>query len=233
MEVKMKKDNKELIEEQNLLNSDVLKSKITFQIEDKNYTLQMFILQEIKKLKLILEITDKNKSKSIYSNSFSLYDLISLNTFFSKFKDDYEAFNYLMNNYTKVDKTNEVSNNKEIKLSLLFTITEDYEQNNIKQQKIEFILHNTNMNVKYKSNLYLTNTIQNLKMTLEKFNSSISELKSNIDKEKIRKKNIKLELENLINNKFEEIKENKSINEIKLKIKNIEDKKMKKIKNKI
>lgn len=225
MEVKMKKDNKDLIEDQNLLNSDVLKSKITFQIEDKNYTLQMFILQEIKKLKLILEITDKNKSKLIYSNSFSLYDLISLNTFFSKFKDDYEAFNYLMNNYTKVDKTNEVSNNKEIKLSLLFTITEDYEQNNIKQQKIEFILHNTNMNVKYKSNLYLTNTIQNLKMTLEKFNSSISELKLNIDKEKIRKKNIKLELENLINNKFEEIKENKSINEIKLKIKNIEDKK--------
>ena len=220
----MKNENKD----KNLLNSDILKSKITYQIEDKTYTFQMFILQEIKKLKLILEITDKNKSKSTFSNSFSLYDLISLNTYFSKFKDYLEAFNYLMNNYTKVDQTNELSNNKDIKLSLLFTTNEDFEQNNIKQQKVEFILHksnNINTHSKSKININLAPIIQNLKMSLEKFNSSINELKSNIDKEKIRKNDIKIELENLINNKLEEIKNNKIFNELKQKIKNIEDKK--------
>ena len=211
------------INEKNLLNSDILKSKITYQIDDKTYTFQMFILQQIQKLKLILEITDKNKSKSTFSNSFSLYELISLNTYFSKFEDYLEAFNYLMNNYTKVDQTNELSK-KEIKLSLLFTTNDDFEQNNIKQQKVEFVLQITNTtHLKPKINTNLAPIIQNLKMSLEKFNSSINELKSNIDKEKIRKNEIKIELENLINNKFEEIKNNKMFNDKKLK--NIEDKK--------
>ena len=223
----MKNDNKD----KNLLNSDILKSKITYQIDDKTYTFQMFILQETQKLKLILEITDKNRTKSIFSNSFTLYELISLNTFFSKFEDYLDAFNYLMNNYTKVDQTNELSNNKEIKLSLLFNTNEDFEQNNIKQQKVEFVLQRSNTPLKSKINTNLAPIIQNLKMSLEKFNSSINELKSNIDKEKIRKNDIKMELENLINNKFEEIKNNKMFNDIKLR--NIEDKKYDKNKEQI
>ena len=223
----MKNDNKD----KNLLNSDILKSKITYQIDDKTYTFQMFILQETQKLKLILEITDKNRTKSIFSNSFTLYELISLNTFFSKFEDYLDAFNYLMNNYTKVDQTNELSNNKEIKLSLLFNTNEDFEQNNIKQQNVEFVLQRSKTPLKSKINTNLAPIIQNLKMSLEKFNSSINELKSNIDKEKIRKNDIKMELENLINNKFEEIKNNKMFNDIKLK--NIEDKKYDKNKEQI
>lgn len=231
----MKNENKD----KNLLNSDILKSKITYQIDDKTYTFQMFILQDIKKLKLILEITDKNKSKSIFSNSFSLIDLITLNVYFAKFSDYLEAFNYLMNNYTKVDQTNELSKNKEIKLSLLFTTNDDFEPNNIKQQKIEFTLlysntiTNTNTQLKSKINVNLAPIIQNLKISLEKFNSSINELKTNIDKEKIRKNDIKIELENLINNKLEEIKNNNIFNELKLKIKNIEDKKYDKNKEQI
>ena len=223
----MKNENKD----KNLLNSDILKSKITYQIDDKTYTFQMFILQETQKLKLILEITDKNRTKSIFSNSFTLYELISLNTFFSKFEDYLDAFNYLMNNYTKVDQTNELSNNKEIKLSLLFNTNEDFEQNNIKQQNVEFVLQRSKTPLKSKINTNLAPIIQNLKMSLEKFNSSINELKSNIDKEKIRKNDIKMELENLINNKFEEIKNNKMFNDIKLK--NIEDKKYDKNKEQI
>ena len=174
----MKNDNKD----KNLLNSDILKSKITYQIDDKTYTFQMFILQETQKLKLILEITDKNRTKSIFSNSFTLYELISLNTFFSKFEDYLDAFNYLMNNYTKVDQTNELSNNKEIKLSLLFNTNEDFEQNNIKQQNVGFVLQRSRTPLKSKINTNLAPIIQNLKMSLEKFNSSINELKSNIDK---------------------------------------------------
>ena len=192
------------INNQNELNQNMPKTKIAYHIDDKKCILQMFILQDIKKLKFNLEITDKNKSKYIYSNSFSLDDIISLNKFFCQFKDYYKAFNYLLNNYTKVDKTDFISNNM-VKLSLLFSVKKNIENN------IEFTLFYINNKLnRSKSNIYLTTTIQNLKLTLEKFNFSINELRNNIDIEKKEKDKLKNELQNWINIKLNEIKENKS-----------------------
>ena len=173
------------------LNENVLKTKITYELDNKIYILKMFILQELKKLKLTLEITDKNKSKSIYSNKFSLNDLISLNKYFNKFKDYSKAFNYLLDNYTKVEKTINL-NKKQIKIFLLFTIDDSENENNIAQQSIGFNLNYVNNNLnRNKSNPYLASTINNLKATLEKFNSSINSLKLNIDNEKNENKNLK------------------------------------------
>ena len=206
---------------QNVLNQNIPKTKIAYHIDDKKCILQMLILQDIKKLQLNLEITGENKSKNFYSNSFSLDDIISLNNFFSQFKDYYKAFNYLLNNYTKVDKTDFISNNK-INLSLLFS-----NKNNI--NNIKFTLFYINNKLKRtKSNSYLTTTIQNLKLTLEKFNSSINELRNNIEFEKKEKDNLKDELQNIINIKLKEIKDNETnkdyskIDELKSQIKNIE-----------
>ena len=168
------------ISNQNELNLNIPKTKIAYHIDDKKCILQMFILQDIKKLKLNLEITDKNKSKYIYSNSFSLDDIISSNVFFSQFKDYYKAFNYLLENYTKVDKTDFISKNI-VKLSFLFSVKNNIDNN------IEFkLFHINNKLNRSKSNIYLTTTVQNLKLTLEKFNFSKKELRNNIDIEKKR-----------------------------------------------
>ena len=205
------------------LNENVLKSKITYELDNKTYILKMFILQELKKLKLTLEITDKNKSKSIYSNKFSLNDLISLNKYFNKFKDYSKAFNYLLDNYTKVEKTINL-NKKQIKIFLLFTINDSENENNITQQSIEFNLNYVNNNLnRNKSNPYLATTINNLKITLEKFNSSINGLKLNIDNEKNENKNLKNSIIDIIDAKIKEVKDDKIFSDIQNKIKNLEN----------
>ena len=190
--------------EESELNENIFKSKITYELNNNIYILQMFILQNKKKLKLNLEVTNKNKAKKYYSNSFSINDLISQNKFFNKFKDYSEAFNYLLNNYTKVEKTKFLSNNKEIKILLLFTINENSNQNNIIQQGLEFILHYSNIN-RTKLKTHLASTIHNLKTTLEKFNTSINNEKNKM----------KNEIENLIDTKIKEIKIYKNNNELK------------------
>ena len=205
------------------LNENVLKPKITYELDNKTYILKMFILQELKKLKLTLEITDKNKSKSIYSNKFSLNDLISLNKYFNKFKDYSKAFNYLLDNYTKVEKTINL-NKKQIKIFLLFTIDGSENENNITQQSIEFNLNYVHNNLnRNKSNPYLATTINNLKITLEKFNSSINGLKLNIDNEKNENKNLKNSIIDIIDAKIKEVKDDKIFTDIQNKIKNLEN----------
>ena len=205
------------------LNENVLKSKITYELDNKIYILKMFILQELKKLKLTLEITDKNKSKSIYSNKFSLNDLISLNKYFNKFKDYSKAFNYLLDNYTKVEKTINL-NKKQIKIFLLFTIDGSENEKNITQQSIEFNLNYVHNNLnRNKSNPYLASTINNLKATLEKFNSSINSLKLNIDNEKNENKNLKNSIIDIIDAKIKEVKDDKIFTDIQNKIKNLEN----------
>lgn len=220
------KYNQNLLEnfqEHGELNENVLKSKITYELDNKIYILKMFIIQELKKLKLTLEITDKNKSKSIYSNKFSLNDLISLNKYFTKFKDYSKAFNYLLDNYTKVEKTINL-NKKQIKIFLLFTIDDSENENNITQQSIEFNLNYVNNNLnRIKSNPYLSSTINNLKATLEKFNSSINGLKLNIDNEKNENKNLKNSIIDIIDAKIKEVKNDKIFTDIKNKIKNLEN----------
>ena len=208
---------------------NIYKSKMTFQIDNKDYKLQMAILKELKKLKLSLEVNEKEQ-KVIYSNSFTLNELISLNKFFSKFKDSLEAFSYLLHNYTKIEKTVKNPNNQEIKILLTFSIHEnegEKSNNNkskIKEETIEFFLFSLNSLYKSKSFLTFTSTIQNLKTTLEKFNSSINEIKYNFDNDKLDKDNIKNELKNIINCKFGEINKNKIIKELVSKIKKIEEK---------
>ena len=188
--------------EEDELNENIFKTKITYELNNSIYILQMYILQNKQKLKLSLEITDNKNSKKYYSNSFSLNDLISQNTFFKKYKDYSEAFNYLLNNYTKVEKTKFLSNKKEVKILLLFTINENsnQNQNNIIQQGVEFILHYSNIN-----RTKLKMIINNLKTNLEKFNTSIN-------KEKNKMKN---EIENIIDIKLKEIKNDKNINQSK------------------
>ena len=183
----------------------------------------MLILHDLKKLKITLEITDKNKSKSIYSNKFSLNDLISLNKYFNKFNDYSKAFNYLLNNYTKVEKTINV-NKKQIKILLLFTIDDLDNQKDITQQSIEFNLNYIQNKLnRNKSNPFLATTIHNLKATLEKFNTSINDLKLNIDNKKIENKNLKNELIDIINIKIKENNNDKIISDIRNKIKTLEN----------
>ena len=233
MKIKPQIENKETLSKLNSSKEfipNIYKSKMTFQIDNKDYKLQMSILKEIKKLKLSLEVNEKEQ-KTIYSNSFTLNELISLNKFFSKFKDSLEAFSYLLNNYTKIEKTMMNPNNQEIKILLTFSIHENegekYNNNNkskIIEKTIEFYLFSLNSLHKSKSFLTFASTIQNLKTTLEKFNSSINEIKFNFDNDKLDKDNIKKELENIINKKFGEINKNKTIKQLISKIKKLEEK---------
>ena len=233
MKIKSQNENKESLTKINSSKEfipNIYKSKMTFKIDNKDYKLQMSILKELKKLKLSLEVNEKEQ-KTIYSNSFTLNDLISLNKFFSKFKDSLEAFSYLLNNYTKIEKTMINPNNQEIKILLTFSIHENEgeksnnnNQNKIVEETIEFYLFSLNSLHKSKSFLIFALTIQNLKNTLEKFNSSINEIKYNYDNNKLDKDSLKNELEIIINNKFEEINKNKTIKELISKIKKIEGK---------
>ena len=230
MKIKPQNENKEALAKLNSSKEfipNIYKSKMTFQIDNKDYILQMSILKEIKKLKLSLEVNEKEQ-KVIYSNSFTLNELISLNKFFSKFKDSLEAFSYLLNNYSKIEKTMINPNNQEIKILLTFSIhgnegEKSNKKSKIIEETIEFYLFSLNSLHKSKSFLTFASTIQNLKATLEKFNSSINEIKFNFDNDKLDKDRIKHELENTINNKFDEINKNKTIKELISKIKKLEE----------
>ncbi len=204
-----KQENKELnldYKNENENNSNILQSKIVYQIGDNNYNLQMFVLQELNKLKIYLEVTDKNKTKSLYLNTFTLNDLISQNNFFSGFKDYSQAFKYLLNNYTKINKIEYLPNKNAIKIFLAYSVGNNIDKKNNKQDNIEFVLYYKSMSLnKSKYNVYLSATINNLKHTLEKFNESINVLQLNIDKSNIEKNNM-----------------NNDIKEINLKIKNFE-----------
>ena len=113
-------------------------------------------------------------------------ELISLNDFFSQFKDYSEAFDFLLKNFTKIDrdKITYKNNNNDITIILLFSINENDEENNndIIEEGIKITLHKYNNN---KSLTNINNVINNLKLSLEKFNLSIKELKNNVSKDKI------------------------------------------------
>ena len=207
---------------------NIYQSKMEYQKDNKEYILQMSILTDLKKLKLNLQVNEANKKAIIFTNSYTLSQLISRNNFFERFNNFLEAFSYLLNNTTKVEKTNIISDNKEINILLLFSINEiDKNSNNngLNQERIEFNLFSigTTLN-KSKSYLKLTSTIHTLKSTLEKFNSTINEIKYNIDNDKIDKNNMMIELQNIINSKFKEMKNEINIKELMHKIKNIEEK---------
>ena len=110
----------------------------------------MSILEESKKLKINLEVNETNKPKLIYSNSFTLNELILLNNNFEKFKDYSEAFNYLIKNYTKIDKNKIIPiNNNEINLTLFSNneIEKNSKNNDIiEEESIEVILYSPNKN---------------------------------------------------------------------------------------
>ena len=206
-------------------------------INEKEFNIQLNILKESNKIKINIESIDKNNTKIIFSNSFSLNDLITFNPFFENFEEPLEAFEYLIKNYNKIDKkkiTN-INNNKDIKLILPFLISEN---NNIYEDSIEVILHNiTNSNIN-KSTSNLVSIINNLKNSLEKFNISIKELKSNIDKDKMEKDKKIKELENYFIDKIKEIKNNDSniskttsVNTFDIKNYNISDNNLKNIEN--
>lgn len=206
-------------------------------INEKEFNIQLNILKESNKIKINIESIDKNNTKIIFSNSFSLNDLITFNPFFENFEEPLEAFEYLIKNYNKIDKkkiTN-INNNKDIKLILPFLISEN---NNIYEDSIEVILHNiTNSNIN-KSTSNLVSIINNLKNSLEKFNISIKELKSNIDKDKMEKDKKIKELENYFIDKIKEIKNNDSniskttsVNTFDIKNYNINDNNLKNIEN--
>jgi len=206
-------------------------------INEKEFNIQLNILKESNKIKINLESIDKNNTKIIFSNSFSLNDLITFNSFFENFEEPLEAFEYLIKNYNKIDKkkiTN-INNNKDIKLILPFLISEN---NNIYEDSIEVILHNiTNSNINKSASNFIS-IINNLKNSLEKFNISIKELKSNIDKDKMEKDKKIKELENNFIDKIKEIKNNDSniskttsVNTFDIKNYNISDNNLKNIEN--
>lgn len=53
----------------------------------KEFNIQLNILKESKKIKINLESIDKNNTKIIFSNSFSLNDLITFNSFLKILKN--------------------------------------------------------------------------------------------------------------------------------------------------
>ena len=170
--------------EQEKMNIKDSKIKTTPQKDNRQYNVQLVILEEIKKLKVNLEITDKNKYKTFYITTITLSELISLNAFFNKFKDYSEAFDYLLKNFTKIDATKitYLNNNKEIKILLLFSTSDISKNNNndIIEEGIELVLRNYNINTN-KSII----AINNLKGALEEFNLSINQIKININNDKI------------------------------------------------
>ena len=203
------------------------KNIINKQTNDKSYNIHFTILNDIKKLKITLDIYNKDNSITNYSNSFSLNDLISSNKLFAQFKDNIQAFEYLVHNYTKIDesKMTYMNNNKKLNIILLFSINVD---NTIYEEGIELSLfnnHTKNNSINIKSNKQVINfasIISNLKTSLEKFDLSIKELKANIDKDKIEKEQKINTLENNINIKLNKIKNDKVINDLRLRIEGIE-----------
>jgi len=201
------------------------KVKANHQVDNKQFNVQLIILEEVKKLKVNLEVTDKNKSKSIYSTSVTLNELRNLNNFFNQFKDYSDAFDYLLKNFTKIDRTKVsfLNNNKDIKISLLFSLNDISEKNNsdIIEDNIELILHNYSI-TSNKALANLTSVVNNLKSGFDKFNAMIKELKTSLNNEKNERDDKIKELENTFNSQFNEIKKDKVIQELKAKIESIE-----------
>ena len=194
------------------ININDLKSKSNYQKGSKQYNVQLMILEDIKKLKVNLEITDYiNKYKTIYFTELSLDELISLNDFFKIFNDYSEAFDYLLKNFTKIDrsKITYLNNNKDIKIVLLFSVNEIYEMDNndtVKEEGIEVILHiaNSNININ-KPTSNINSVINNLKANLEKNNLSIKEIKTNTNNDIIEINKKINELEKNFNKKITDI----------------------------
>ena len=101
MKTKDKKINKRQNNDKKVIGND--KNKIN--IQNSDYQIEFILLNETKKLKINLVITDKNNTKEFYSKFLTLNELISLNNYFLKYKGYSEAFEYLKSNYTKIDKT--------------------------------------------------------------------------------------------------------------------------------
>ena len=201
-----KKDsNTTRLSEQEKMNIKDSKIKTNPQKDNRQYNVQLVILEEIKKLKVNLEITDKHKFKSFYITTISLSELISLNSFFNKFRDYSEAFDYLLKNFTKIDgtKITYLNNNKEIKILLLFSTSDISKNNNndIIEEGIELVLRHYNIN----TNKSIT-VINNLKGALEEFNLSINQIKLNINNDKIETEKRIIELEKYVNKKLSEMK---------------------------
>ena len=101
MKTKEEKINKRQNNYKKVIGND--KNKIN--IQNSDYQIEFILLNETKKLKINLVITDKNNTKEFYSKFLTLNELISLNNYFLKYKGYSEAFEYLKSNYTKIDKT--------------------------------------------------------------------------------------------------------------------------------
>ena len=184
----------------NINNKKNSKSNIIPSKDSKQYNVQLTILDESKKLKINLEITEGQKIKRIYITTLTLEELISLNNFFSQFKDYSEAFDFLLKNFTKIDrnKIKYLNNNNDITIILLFALGE--EDNELIEESIEITLHRYTGNQMNKSLSNINSVINNLKLSLEKFNISIKELKSNVNKDKIEKDKRINELEQIFKN---------------------------------
>ena len=210
--------NQRIIIPQKTKSGNDIKTNSNIQNNSKQYDVQLIILEDIKKMKINLEITEKNRYKTIYFTTVSLYDLISLNPFFKKFNDHSKAFDYLLKNFTKIDpsKITYMNNNKEIKIILLFSINDIDEINDdddIIEESIEVILYhyNSNINNTNKNMGNVTYVINGMKTSLEKLNASIKELKTNVINDKIEKDKKIKELENIINLKKNDIKNNQTV----------------------
>ena len=196
-------NNNNIINTNNKRNS---KTNILSSKDSKQYNVQLTILDESKKLKINLEITEGQKIKRIYITTLTLEELISLNNFFSQFKEYSEAFDFLLKNFTKIDrnKITYSNNNNDITIILLFALGE--EDNELIEESIEITLHRYTGNQMNKSLSNINSVINNLKSSLEKFNISIKELKTNVNKDKIEKDKRINELEQIFHNKINEIK---------------------------
>ena len=180
--------------------------------EERKYNVQLTILEETKKLKINLEITEGQKLKRIYIKTMTLEELISLNNFFAQFKDYSEAFDFLLKNFTKIDRNKIIysNNNNDITIILLFALGED--DYDIIEDSIEITLHRYTGNKLNKSLSNINTVINNLKSSLEKFNLSIKELKSNVLNDKIEKDKRINELEQNFYNKLNELNQEIVIN---------------------
>ena len=188
----------------NMINKKSPKTNINSK-DSRQYNVQLTILDESKKLKISLEITEGQKLKRIYIKTLTLEELISLNNFFAQFKDYSEAFDFLLKYFTKIDRNKIVylNNNNDIKIILLFALGE--EDNDIIEDSLEITLHRHTGNKINKSLSNINLVINNLKSSLEKFNLSIKEIKSNFLKDKNEKDERINELEKIFSNKIEEI----------------------------
>ena len=223
MKTKEYKNNKRQNFDKPQTNKEII--KLYNNNNEKEYKIEFTLLKEIKKLKINLVVLDKNNLKSFYSKGISFKELIQLNKFFSIFQDYSQAFEYLIKNYKRIDKSNIISSqNKQINILLLFSVEEN---NNIHEESIELTLKKKNNNKSKYLSSNLSNIINNLKMSLENFNSSIKEIKITIDKDKIEKDNKINTLEKNINIKIKNSNEesNYLINDKLInKINNLEEK---------